>query len=341
VASYQELIKKLIWMLKQSVRTSTGKTYRSGWSALNKFANKIGIDIQIPLSQKILCLFIAYEVDKVQLSTLRVYLSGIKHYHSQLGFNLDFNKMILMNQLMKSYRRLRAGETPNKKLPITTGLLSRIVKLINIKDPDDILLIMIASLGIYGLLRSSEFLNDKKPLFWNALIKFNKDSIVIRFNNNKVEMFQQGFNVAYFRNNSPSCPIKNLILYLASLNKPPTSTQPLFQKKDGSIATKSWVVKKLQQFIIKLNLPSHLYTGHSFRRGGATSLAECGVPDNVIKSMGRWNSWAYQLYITPTTQQLKQASIEMGQSTVVLGSFDPSAQFLNSFHNLSDGLGFP
>ena len=37
--------------------------------------------------------------------------------------------------------------------------------------------------------------------------------------------------------------------------------------------------------------------GLSLRRGGATTLAASGVPDRVIRAMGRWKSGAYRLYI--------------------------------------------
>ena len=37
--------------------------------------------------------------------------------------------------------------------------------------------------------------------------------------------------------------------------------------------------------------------GLSLRRGGATTLAGSGVPDRVIRAMGRWKSGAYRLYI--------------------------------------------
>ena len=35
----------------------------------------------------------------------------------------------------------------------------------------------------------------------------------------------------------------------------------------------------------------------SLTRGGATILAASGVPDRVIRAMGRWKSGTYRLYI--------------------------------------------
>ena len=37
--------------------------------------------------------------------------------------------------------------------------------------------------------------------------------------------------------------------------------------------------------------------GQSMRSGGATSLAENGVPPNLIQAIGRWASSAFQIYI--------------------------------------------
>ena len=37
--------------------------------------------------------------------------------------------------------------------------------------------------------------------------------------------------------------------------------------------------------------------GQSMRAGGATSLAENGVPPNLIQAMGRWASQIFHIYI--------------------------------------------
>ena len=48
------------------------------------------------------------------------------------------------------------------------------------------------------------------------------------------------------------------------------------------------------------------FSGHSYRKGGATSLAEAGVAEWIIQLLGRWTSGAYKLYIaTPVTSSCK------------------------------------
>lgn len=39
------------------------------------------------------------------------------------------------------------------------------------------------------------------------------------------------------------------------------------------------------------------YSGHSFCIGAASTAAAVGVQDSTIKTLGRWQSSAYQLYV--------------------------------------------
>ena len=50
------------------------------------------------------------------------------------------------------------------------------------------------------------------------------------------------------------------------------------------------------------------YTGHSFRIGSATTADRVGIPDNMIKTLGRWSSEPYRLYIRSSQDDIARVS---------------------------------
>ena len=54
-------------------------------------------------------------------------------------------------------------------------------------------------------------------------------------------------------------------------------------------------------------------TGHSFRIGAATTAAEKGVEDSLIKTLGRWESNAYQTYIRVPREVLAETSLRLAR----------------------------
>ena len=52
-----------------------------------------------------------------------------------------------------------------------------------------------------------------------------------------------------------------------------------------------------------MGLPHNEFGSHNFRIEAATAAAQAGVEDSVIRTMGRWNSSAFLVYIrTPPTK---------------------------------------
>ena len=68
------------------------------------------------------------------------------------------------------------------------------------------------------------------------------------------------------------------------------------KQKDLKAPTKFNVF--LKDIIARIGLDPKRYSSHSFRAGAATTAAEAGLPDWLIKSLGRWSSAAYQIYIS-------------------------------------------
>ena len=62
-----------------------------------------------------------------------------------------------------------------------------------------------------------------------------------------------------------------------------------------------------------LRYEASTYADHSFRIGAATTVAEWGIADSVIKMMGYWDSSAYQLYVRASCQLLAGISKKTGE----------------------------
>jgi len=50
-------------------------------------------------------------------------------------------------------------------------------------------------------------------------------------------------------------------------------------------------------------LEPSFFSPHSFRRGGATFAFDCGLPLEIIKSLGDWQSDAYLIYLELSDKQ--------------------------------------
>ncbi|THU75233.1 hypothetical protein K435DRAFT_707506, partial [Dendrothele bispora CBS 962.96] len=71
----------------------------------------------------------------------------------------------------------------------------------------------------------------------------------------------------------------------------PTHWQ-LWLQADGSMPTRSWFIGRLKSLYNRQDI-----AGQSIRSGGATGLAEIGVPLHLIRATGHWASETFHIYI--------------------------------------------
>ena len=106
------------------------------------------------------------------------------------------------------------------------------------------------------------------------------------------------------------CPVSALIAHLAvRLSR----GQHLFVWEDGKHLSRSEFGHLLKWALEAAGLETSRYCGHSLHIGAATSAAAAGVPDHLIKVLGRWHLEAFQLYVrTPPDTLLSVASLIRG-----------------------------
>ena len=101
---------------------------------------------------------------------------------------------------------------------------------------------------------------------------------------------------------SPFCP-SCILKLIFRLYPAPTHHFPTFTYRVNShwcIVTYNWFLQKLKHVLFLIGVDPSRYSGHSFRRGGASFALECGLSPDLIKSQGDWKSGAYQSYRDPS-----------------------------------------
>ena len=77
---------------------------------------------------------------------------------------------------------------------------------------------------------------------------------------------------------------------------------PPFLFANGKPLTRVWFVERVWLALSLAGVDCSWYSGHSFWSGAATTAANRSIGDAMIKTLGRWQSNTYQLYIkTPRT----------------------------------------
>lgn len=107
------------------------------------------------------------------------------------------------------------------------------------------------------------------------------------------------------RTSSEICPVSARMEYMAIC---PQTDGPLFITKQPRSINQSLLCQQSKGDLVKAGIDATHYKGHSFRIGAATTAATCGLSESLIKSLGRWSSSAYMLYIKIPRSELANIS---------------------------------
>lgn len=106
--------------------------------------------------------------------------------------------------------------------------------------------------------------------------------------------------------NSVCCPVSALKSLFELHPKPDDA--PLFISANDEPISRNVFIQRLKSTLSALGIDNAEYSGHSFRRGAATSAATAGFSDYEIQLMGRWKSNSYKLYIDMPKDRLLSLS---------------------------------
>ena len=295
--------------LSHALAPSTLSTYRSDWSSYRQFCCQHGLHL-IPPTDTVLSRYASHLADRrVTHGTIHVYLSAIA-FHSQLqGHRIDYNSMPTLHYVMLGIRRLQGSSLlrPPRE-PVTPRLMLQLrTYLLHALPAHDGLMVWAAfSSAFFGLLRSSEYccptsstISSASLLRHHLSFSADRSSAKLFLPRSKTDQSARGADISFFTLPSPLCPVSAL-WHFARVRHAPTAS-PLFILDNGDFLTCEFTVGiLLSAFPSTPNINTH-----SFRIGGASALADAGVPDYVIQILGRWSSDSFLRYIRTPPESLR------------------------------------
>ena len=155
-------------------------------------------------------------------------------------------------------------------------------------------------LGFFGFLRAEEFTVNAPfdPSIYLTVedlqvdVADNPSSLRVHIKSSKTDPFRLGCFIYLGRGQASLCPMAAIVAYLHL----GASQGPLFMNRNGQPLTRACLSSFLQSTLTAVGILDK-FSGQTFCIGAATMAAQRGIPDHLIKTMGRWMSDAYQLYI--------------------------------------------
>ena len=228
-----------------------------------------------------------------------------------------------LNSILKGLRRHK-GDGVSQKLPITDVILHGILAVLNLNNPFDVCFWAACLVAFFPFFRKSNLLVPSPSQFNPAKhlcvsdVCFSPRGAILSVRWSKTIQYKQ--RTLYIPlphiSGSPFCPSSALLLCTSVLSKA-SDPLPLFSypsRQGFQPITYSMFITHLRLCLRKLGLNPSLYSGHSFRRGGASFALQCGIPTEWIKLQGDWSSDAYQRYLDPSFDLRLQLATIMGNS---------------------------
>ena len=300
-----------------AVSSSTWKCRLASFHKLKKFSSNTKTDIIWPLNQSTINGFIiwCFNDNQISANTTKTYLCHINSIQKLLGFKKFNLKKFNIKTLIKGFKN---GENlyGKSKLPRETinfetlkEIKGKIFNQSNSKIQKKCLW-GACSTAFFGCFRMGELLprfsnkTEKKfDLLWKDINLSKKHaSIVLKTQKNRV-LNKQTLHLFKFKDKY-TCPINALRKLKKQAKKDGTfsKSKPVFAFNEQTNLTQRIVNK-----FLKVSFPKNKFSGHSFRAGVPSSLADFPniANDWHVMGWGRWRSSIFLKYQKRTKEQSK------------------------------------
>ena len=264
-----------------------------------------------PIDPHSLQLYAQFLSRSMSVDSIRNNLSAVKKLHLFRGSDISAFEHISTTDTLRGLQRLH-GRPPNKKLPITPELLLRIHSVLDLTDTKHLALWCAFLIAFFTFSRRSNLTSpsfhdfDPSTHLCRADISIRASFLVVRQRCSKTNQFHQRVlelpvaAIPY----SPLCPdVQAYSTLVSRVPAPPSAPAFTFRTKRPHFLTHSCLVAGLRSALQRAGFDPKSYSGHSFRRGGASWAFSSDVPAELIKLHGDWKSSAYLEYLEFSFEQ--------------------------------------
>ena len=310
---------------QQNIRTqgyrfadSTRKNYLSYLRSWFFFSIFFGLCV-MPASEEALCWFMELMAVTSGYEHCKNTLGGIKYAHAALGFSFPSSSFSLDCTMQGLKRRL--ARTPFQVLPIDPKVLKLMYGKIDIRKNEDLALWCSFLVAFFCLFRKANTVPKDKNFDVSKIL--TRGNIGID-NEKKVVFIYCGFSKTnQYRKKDMCIPIPSnndpcLDLYrhvsLLLERVPAPEHAPAFTYSKGKFINYAMFTSHLKTVLGKAGLNPDLFSGHSFRRGGASFLFTSGASQLMVQILGGWSSLVYTRYLYMSESDRMEAQLLMASA---------------------------
>lgn len=267
--------------------------------------------------------WIASLASRVQPKTIKSYLSHVRSLHVDNDLPFTSTEAPIVQRLIRGIKRFHGEKTIRPRLPITIAVLQKIVLDYTAPTKNDAVYSASSKLAFTGFLRCGEFTRARAGTQFSPDLNLTRscvqffpnidtpDYIALNLPHSKTDPFRKGVTILVAAApGSTTCAVTALRALF--LDYPAEPNSPLFAMEDGSALHRAQFIERTRQAIrAQTSEDPNLYSGHSFRRGAASSAAAAGYSELEIQLLGRWRSDAYKLYIDVPVNRLLSLSTRL------------------------------
>ena len=305
----QQDLDRIKVVLEDAFAPTTRATYGTGLGAFHDYCDlrNISEDHRAPIDPTVLSCFIAHCIGTYGGSTIRNYVYGIRAWHIVHGMRWELIPNEL-EALFKAGNKLSPKESRKKeKKPWTKEILTIICKSLKLDDPKDAAILTCLTTAFWGTARLGEVtipnLKSFKPethvkvsdVRHDVLDRNSLKQTVIFIPWTKVAR-EKGEDIFWAEQDGDVDP-KNALTNHLKINNPPKESHLFAFKHENTMRpmTRNIFLTRINK-IIKENKLEGLQ-GHGIRVGSTLEYLLRGIPFDVVKAKGRWQSDAFRGYL--------------------------------------------